>query len=148
MVNLLSFLFASGVGFGLACWILGTVLDKSNNIGDSHGSKLDYKAYVHFTASKDRLSKTDRDSFCRLYARPLEATAGPRGTERVRRLSEEELEDYKEASTRPVAERGVEGDVTNDGFFDNEDEFQRWRWENDQASGDVKSAFKPLDPQK
>ena len=35
MIDFLSFVLALGVGFGVSCWIFGTLLDKSNNIGDS-----------------------------------------------------------------------------------------------------------------
>ena len=147
MVNLLAFLFASGVGFGLAFWIFGTILDKSNNIGDSHGSNLDYKAYVHFSARKDRMSNSERDTFTKWYARPLDDTAAPKGNERVRRLSDEELKAYKEASAaaQTTLKPHVEGDMTNDGILDNEDEFQRW--ESQQAAAGTQSAFKPLNPQ-
>ena len=43
MIEMISFLFAIGVGFGLSCLIFGSMLDKSNNIGDSRGSANDYR---------------------------------------------------------------------------------------------------------
>ena len=67
MIEMISFLFAIGVGFGLSCLIFGSMLDKSNNIGDSRGSANDYKAYIHYTARKDCLNKEDKTSFCNRY---------------------------------------------------------------------------------
>lgn len=147
MVNLLAFLFASGVGFGLSCWILGTILEKSNSHGDSHGSKLDYGINVHFTARKDRMTKNERDTFINWYSHPILDVAAPSGTERVRRLTDKERKEFEKNS---VVERAnvtphIEGDLTNDGIIDSEDEFMRW--ENEQAAAGAQGAFKPLDPQ-
>ena len=149
MVNFLAFLFALGVGFGLSFWIFGTLLDKSNNIGDSRGKSIDYNAYVHFTASKDRMSNAERDSFCNTYCKPLEEIgSAPKGTERVRRLSEEEMKAYEKnheaLKPQPVSSQ-IEGDLTNDGFLDNEDEFQRW--EQGQGFGSSQDVFRPINPQ-
>lgn len=149
MVNFLAFLFALGVGFGLSFWIFGTLLDKSNNIGDSRGKSIDYNAYVHFTASKDRMSNAERDSFCNTYYKPLEEIgSAPKGTERVRRLSEEEMKAYEKKheslNAKPVTTQ-MEGDLTNDGFLDNEDEFQRW--EQGQGFGSSQDVFRPINPQ-
>ena len=60
MINFFAGLFALAFGFGLAFWICGNKLNKSNNIGDSRGGVSDYKAYVSFTARKDRLNKEER----------------------------------------------------------------------------------------
>ena len=57
MLELVSFLFAIGVGFGTSCWIFGTLLNKSNNIGDSKGAKYEYNTNVNITSRSDRLSK-------------------------------------------------------------------------------------------
>ena len=55
----IAILFALGLGLGLTCLIMGTIIDKTNNIGDSRGTNDDYKAYIHFTARKDKL--TDKE---------------------------------------------------------------------------------------
>ena len=78
MIDFLALLFASGVGFGLSCWIFGTVLEKSNNIGDYRGMKSDYRAYVHFRMRKDKMSKGEYESFPRMYAIKLDDSAAPR----------------------------------------------------------------------
>ena len=147
MVELLAFLFASGLGFGLSCWIFGSILQKSNSHGDSHGSKLDYGVNVHFTSRKDHMSNNERDTYTRWYANPILDTAAPSGTQRVRRLSDVELKEFKAASAANnfKANPRVEDDMTNDGILDNEDEFQRW--ENEQEAAGAPSAFKPLNPQ-
>ena len=104
MIELLSFLFASGVGFGLACLIFGTLLDRSNNIGDSRGGVSDYKAYVSFTARKDRLNKEERGSFCSMYAKRIDdPSTEPKPFERVRRLTDEEIAEYRRAAEEKQA---------------------------------------------
>ena len=37
IIDLIALLFAIGVGFGLSCWILGTLLENSNSFGDNKG---------------------------------------------------------------------------------------------------------------
>ena len=141
MVNLFSFLFAIGVGFGLSCWIFGTMLEKSNNIGDSKGDRADYQAYVNFTSRQDRLSNSERKSFSSMYSRPIEgASQGPAGSERVRRLSDEELAKYEQASRKesqkPVQKPSAE-------IRDSEDEFRLW--ESKLPEGGLNGVFKPFD---
>ena len=139
MIDIMSFLFAIGLGFGLSCWIFGTILDKSNNIGDSHGDKNEYGAYVVYTTKKDRLSKDEKKSFCYLNAIRLdEPGSGPAGSERVRRLTEEELEKYDLPSqTNASAGRQIQNDLSSV-----EDEFAAW--ESQQKNSDLTGVFKPL----
>ncbi|MBR4948445.1 MAG: hypothetical protein IKZ29_07805 [Clostridiales bacterium] len=140
MIELLSFLFASGVGFGLACWIFGTLLDKSNNIGDSHGSMADYRAYVSFTARKDRLNKEEKASFCSRYAQRIDdPSTEPKGSERVRRLTDEEIAEFKRAAEeKKAAQRAREKEI----FGTTENEFELWESQNPSTS--LKGVFKPL----
>lgn len=141
MIELLSFLFASGVGFGLACLIFGTLLDRSNNIGDSRGGVSDYKAYVSFTARKDRLNKEERGSFCRMYAKRIDdPSTEPKPFERVRRLTDEEIAEYRRAAEeKQTAQLAREKEIF--GTTDNEFEL----WESQNPSTDLKGVFKPLD---
>ena len=44
MAEFLAGLLALGFGFGLAFWICGNMLNKSNNIGDSRGDGKTYNA--------------------------------------------------------------------------------------------------------
>lgn len=112
-------LFAVGLGFGLSFWILGLVLDKSNNIGDSRGTSEDYKAFIHFTARKDHMYSEERKSFCSTYAVKIyDASAEPEGHEQVRRLSEEETDNPDAAAKRedmlnnPARKKGLWDDKT------------------------------------
>jgi len=132
LVYLLSFLFASGLGFGLSCFIYGSMLDKSNNIGDSKGDKNAYNVHVNFLVRKDRMSNQEKNTFSSTYAERIDnREAMPQGTELVRRLSEEELQRYKEA--RPAQE--VNPVITNQGpapVKDMETEFREWERKLDQ----------------
>ena len=124
MINVMAFLFATGLGFGLSCWIFGTILDKSNNIGDSRGKNTDYKAYVTFTARKDKLSNAERDGFSARYAERIDSpSAGPSGSEFVRRLTDEEIKKYDSQLQKNETEPAVQP-VTD--ILDSESEFEAW----------------------
>ena len=139
MVELLSFLFAIGVGFGLSCLIFGTILDKSNNIGDSRGSKDEYQAYVTFTRRDDGLKKDEKSSFCYRYAEKIDnQTASPSGSSLVRRLTDEDLASYKKAPVQAPAQ------TPNANAVGTEDEFEKWA--STQTSTDMSGVFKPYKP--
>ena len=133
-MSFLALLLSIGLGFGIACWACGTLLDKSNNIGDSVGSKGVYGAYVNFTAKKDRLNKDERSNFCRMYGQCIEGeNAVPASSERVHRMTKEELEKYKTqtaASERPLRDP-LEEEIR--------------KWEGAQKIDDLKGAFQRLD---
>ena len=103
-INILSFLFASGLGFGLSCWIYGTMLDKSNNIGDSKGDSSEYGVMVQYTMKRDDLNSSERSVFSSTYAKRIDNNIGPNGNELVRRLSEEEIKDFKQAQKQAQAQ--------------------------------------------
>ena len=135
-MDVLSFIFALGLGFGLACWACGTLLDKSNNIGDSTGNKDIYGVHVHFTCER-RLGNNETNTFCSNHDKPIEGeNNAPRGSELVHRLSEEELERYKPTAAEEAAAARRFGNPT-------EDEFSIW--DSQQPSGDFKGVFRPLD---
>ena len=124
MIGIMAFLFAIGLGFGLSCWIFGTILDKSNNIGDSRGRNSDYKAYVTFTARKDRMSNAERDCFSARYAEKIDSpSAGPSGSELVRRLTDEEIKKYNSQPKKHEGKQAVQP-VTD--ILDSESEFEAW----------------------
>ena len=130
-------LFAIGLGFGVACWACGTLLDKSNNIGDSVGRKDIYGAYVSFTVRKDRMNKTDRDTFCKVYAEKIEGEhAAPGGNELVHRLTRKELKKYKSMTVEEAQAARTIGNPA-------EDEFNLW--DSKEPNKDLKGVFKPLD---
>ena len=92
MTDVIAFVIALGFGFGLSLWIFSTVLEKSNNIGDSVGGRSAYKAYAKFTVRRDKMSNVDRDCFSKQFARKLTATVPqPKGDELVRRRMPTEI---------------------------------------------------------
>lgn len=142
MVEFFSFLFAIGVGFGLSCWIFGTLLDKSNNIGDSKGAKYEYNTEIEITSRSDKMTKSESDSYIHYHAVIYDDDGQPAGTELVRRLSKEELEAYKKKESAP---RGayVSKDDRNQKYKTAEDEFEEWE-KNNQSTGTMAGVFKPL----
>ena len=133
-MDVLAFIFAIGLGFGLACWACGTLLDKSNNIGDSVGSKDIYGIYVHFTCER-RLDKKEIGTFCISHAKPIEGeNNAPNGSELVHRLTPEELRRYGTVKQEGDASRPVNP---------TEEEFKLW--ESKQPGTDMKGVFRPLD---
>lgn len=138
-MDVLSFIFALGLGFGIACWACGTLLEKSNNIGDSTGTKDTYGVHVHFTCER-RLGNNETNTFCANHDKPIVGENNtPHGSELVHRLSEEELERYKPTAAEEAAAAKFLGNTV-------EDEFSIW--ESQQPSSDFKGVFRPLDNEK
>lgn len=138
-----AFLFGSALGCGLAFWICATLLDKSNNIGDSHGSSKDYMATAIFTERMDRLSKEDRQSFSARYARDIsDYSAQPSDNEQVRRLTDDELEYYKIKKAENLRNPNADMDKPID---DMESEFEKWEKQNMDQGSNTQPIFKPLD---
>ena len=120
IIDRIALLFAIGVGFGLSCWIFGTLLENSNIMGDNKGDRRYYKAYAKFSTRKDKIGKAERESFCSIYGMDISKNSdGPGGSEPVRRLTDEELARYNhtsvEAAARARAERinDLENDLKN-----------------------------------
>ena len=128
MVEFVSFLFAIGVGFGISCWIFGTLLDKSNNIGDSRGAKYEYNTNVNFTSRSDKMSKSESDSYIHYHAVKLDDSGDPKGTDLVKRLTDEEREAYRKklAQTPPKGLYVSEKSQINTSVVDTEAEFEEW----------------------
>ena len=138
MINLMAFLLATGLGFGLACWICGTILNKSNNIGDSIGSGDEYRAFVTFTARRDRISGSERNNFSSLYGKNLnDPYLQPCGNEKVRRLSQEELDSYKYKAQKRET---LQNQALNS-YNEPEDEFDLWQKKH--TDTDMTGVFKP-----
>ena len=142
MLDLVSFLFAIGVGFGLSFWVFGTLLDKSNNIGDSKGAQYEYDTEIQITSRTDKMSKSESESYIHYHAVIYDDDGQPKGTDLARRLSKEEIEEYKKKETAP---RGayVSKDDRNEKFKTAEDEFEEWE-KNNQSTGTMAGVFKPL----
>ena len=146
MLELVSFLFAIGVGFGTSCWIFGTLLNKSNNIGDSKGAKYEYNTNVNITSRSDRMSKSESETYIH-YAVKFDDSYEPKGTDLVRTLTDEEREEYKKMAvqTPPKGLYVSEKSRINTPLADTEAEFEEW--EKRQASeATMAGVFKPLSP--
>ena len=92
IIYLIVLVFALGLGLGLTCLIMGTIIDKTNNIGDSRGTNDDYKAYIHFTARKDKLTNNEEKQVLSTYCvKNEDPSSEPEGRDLVRRLSGKEL---------------------------------------------------------
>lgn len=128
MLELVSFLFAIGVGFGTSCWIFGTLLNKSNNIGDSKGAKYEYNTNVNITSRSDRMSKSESESYIHYHAVKFDDSCEPKGTDLVRKLTDEEREEYKKmaAQTPPKGLYVSEKSRINTSIVDTEAEFEEW----------------------
>ena len=128
MLELVSFLFAIGVGFGTSCWIFGTLLNKSNNIGDSKGAKYEYNTNVNITSRSDRMSKSESESYIHYHAVKFDDSYEPKGTDLVRKLTDEEREAYKQkaAQTPPKGLYVSEKSRINTPLADTEAEFEEW----------------------
>ena len=152
MIDFISFLFAIGVGFGLSFFIYGTLLDKSNNIGDSKGDKNAYSAHVNFTMKKDRLSGSEKNSFSTAYSKRIDnLVASPNGSELVRRLSDKELERFNQASPQGangvVSPAGAASPAASAAPRDVESEIRAWEKSRETASSEsAPQIFKPLTP--
>ena len=128
MLELVSFLFAIGVGFGTSCWIFGTLLNKSNNIGDSKGAKYEYNTNVNITSRSDRMSKSESETYIHYHAVKFDDSGEPKGTDLVRKLTDEEREEYKKmaAQTPPKGLYVSEKSQINTSVVDTEAEFEEW----------------------
>ncbi len=147
MLELVSFLFAIGVGFGTSCWIFGTLLNKSNNIGDSKGAKYEYNTNVNITSRSDRMSKSESETYIHYHAVKFDDSYEPKGTDLVRKLTDEEREEYKKmaSQTPPKGLYVSEKSRINTPLADTEAEFEEW--EKRQASeAPMAGVFKPLSP--
>ncbi len=90
MIDFFAGLFALAFGFGLAFWICGGMLNKSNNIGDSRGDGAAYKAETAFTSKCNRMDRSASTVYVQQNAIKNDDTNGPADQDQVRRLTEEE----------------------------------------------------------
>ena len=138
IIDLIALLFAIGVGFGLSCWILGTLLENSNSFGDNKGDKRYYKAYAKFSTRKDRLNTTECNNFCCFYGKNISKDSdGPDGQEPVRKLTDEEIARYDHISVEEAARKHEER------IKDLEEGFNLW--ENKNPGKSLSGVFSKLD---
>lgn len=140
MIDILSWILAAGVGFGISCWIFGNILDKSNNMGDYRGEGRDYSAYANFKVRRDNLPKSETSSFLIMHAEKIDTGKAPNGTDLVRRLTPEELAEYKKPSPTGEFVSEKNGITAKKSFVD---EYEKWEKENSHF-GDLSGVFKPI----
>lgn len=152
MISVFAFLFATGFGFGMSCWIFGTLLDKSNNIGDSTGGRHDYHANVHFIHVKDKMSQRDAQTFAQNSKVMVTQGAAPSSASLARKLSPEEIEAYAQktlsdqngGASGPVKDARATGVFkSTNTIYDDEAEFAEWEQKN--AGAATASPFRKLD---
>ena len=132
IIYLIILVFALGSGLGLTCLIMGTIIDKTNNIGDSRGTNDDYKAYIHFTARKDKLTDKEEKEFISTYCvKNEDPSSEPEGRDLVRRLSGEELAGDGDASAK--REKMLKGPDKKQSL-----------WDDRQPQNDLSGVFRPL----
>ena len=106
VIELIVCLSSVGLGFGVSCWIFGIIIDKSNNFGDNRRTNRDYRAFINFTARKDKLSYKERKTFSKMYSLKTDGPSSePGGDELVRRLSDEELDKYEDTTAEEAASK-------------------------------------------
>ena len=138
IIDLIALVFALGVGFGLSCWIFGTILEKSNLMGDNNGDRRYYKAYAKFSTRKDNINKAERESFCSVYGMNISKNSdGPGGQLPVRKLTVEEIARYNHTTVAAAAKEHSERI--------NELENEVRLWENKSPNGSLSGVFSKLD---
>ena len=104
VIDIIVCLSSVGLGFGVSCWILGIIIDKSNNFGDNLRTNADYGAFIRFSYRRDNLSFKERKSFCKMYSVKTDGPSSePDGSDLVRRLSKEELAEYENTTVERAA---------------------------------------------
>ena len=95
-----------GLGYGLIFFTLGKRLEASNNVGDSHGEKVDYKVSIEFTKRADDLAGTELYYFCDWNEEVIEdMQAESNDDQKVERRSEEEIKNSANSKTAASALR-------------------------------------------
>lgn len=121
MINFFAALLALGFGFGLASWICSKALDKSNNIGDSHGDSKTYSVQTTFTQSCSGVSKSDGLAFFDIYANKKTISDEVDDKAQVRRLTQEERK--QKARQAP---RGAYVSRNTSGYTAGKDQIPEW----------------------
>lgn len=116
MAEFLAGLLALGFGFGLAFWICGNKLDKSNNIGDSRGDGATYHADIKFTSTCDRMEKSASKAYFNLNATTKEDSTAKMNQEPVRRLTEEERKERAAEQKKKNVPKGAFVSKNTDGY--------------------------------
>jgi len=109
MIEFFAGLLALGFGFGLACWICGKALNKSNNLGDSHANSSAYNVDTTFTHSCNNMSRSEGLAFFDMYAYKYNVSDAVDEKEKVRRMTDEERKKNRKAPTGAFVSRNTDG---------------------------------------
>lgn len=142
ITDFIALILASGVGFGLSCWIFGAVLDKSNNIGDYKGDRGKYDAYPAFSARRDGMSSSEYSSFTYMNSKNIDTGKAPKGTELVRKLTPEERKLYAKSKVPTGDFSSSKSGITGKRSF--VDEYEKWEKETN-CYGKLSGVFKPIE---
>ena len=140
--DVVSLILALGVGFGLSCWIFGTLLDKSNNIGDYRGDRGDYNAYPKFESRRDGMNRSEYSSYIYMNAKRIDTDMAPSGTELVRKLTPEERKFYNSSKVPKGEFSSEKSGITRK--RSSVDEFEKWEKETNPYSN-LSGVFKPVE---
>lgn len=121
MVDFFAGLLALGFGFGLASWICSKALDRSNNIGDSHGDCKTYSFETTFTQKCSGVSRSDGMAFFDIHASKKIISDDVDDKALVRRLTQEERK--QKARQAP---RGAYVSRNTDGYTAGKDKIPEW----------------------
>ena len=116
MAEFLAGLLALGFGFGLAFWICGNMLNKSNNIGDSRGNGATYNAVTKFNSTCNGMEKSAASSFFNSHASKREDPTAQNNDEPVRRLTEEERKQHAIEQKKKNVPKGAFVSKNTDGY--------------------------------
>ena len=107
MAEIFAGLLALGFGFGLAFWICGNMLNKSNNIGDSRGDLKTYNGEVKFTSICNSMEKSAGEAYFREHATIRKDLTDKDSYEPVRRLTEEERKEHAKEMKKKNVPKGA-----------------------------------------
>ena len=132
MIEFLAALLALGFGLGLAFWISGNMLNKSNNIGDSRGDGATYHAETIFTSRCDRMEKSASMTYFNLNASRREDSTAQINQEPVRRLTEEERKNRAVEQKKKNVPKGAFVSKNTDGYSSEKYQIPDWESRADQ----------------
>ncbi|MBO4473520.1 MAG: hypothetical protein J5750_01260 [Clostridiales bacterium] len=83
-MEFLSFFFALGLGFGIAFWIAASLLNESNNFGDSHADPSSYMSEIEMVNDSGAFDKYPQSSSLpRLGQKRSPVPLAPKGKELI-----------------------------------------------------------------
>lgn len=126
MIDFIAVIFALAFGFGLACWICGNMLDKSNNIGDSRGTGKTYNAEVTFTSECNNMDRSASKAYYNANIEKKENLKAPSDDTPVKRMTEEERRQNAPKIKKSKIPRGAFVSKNTSGYQTGTDTIPDW----------------------